>query len=152
MESKELARWMERRGVGQALRAWVGNEVLGRRNYSDLQGLVTDGTATIQVKLSDRGKLVITATETFEGEVTNLEQENKDLKKTVKNQEKQIVDLTAQAEAATQKETEEVDVEPSNFLGVLEEGAIEVAETEQATEEEATETQAPPKRSRKKRS
>jgi len=114
MDKKELAQWMERRGIGQTLSAWVGNELLGRRNYSDLQRLATDGTATLQIKLSDRGKLNIVATETFEGEVTNLEQENKDLKKTVKDQEMQIASLTAQVEASTvgPQETEEVTLKP----------------------------------------
>ena len=108
MESKELAQWMERRGIGQALRAWVNNELLGRRNYSDLESLATDGAATIKVTLSSRGKLAINATETFETEVKQLEQENRDLQKTVKTQEKQIEDFTPEAEAIVPEETESV--------------------------------------------
>jgi len=93
MDKKELAAWMERRGVGLTLRAWVNNELLGRRNYSDLEGLATNGTATIKISLATTGGLSITPTETFEGEVTNLEQEIVDLKKTVKAKDKEIASL-----------------------------------------------------------
>jgi len=100
MDKKELATWMERRGVGLTLRAWVNNELLGRRNYSDLEGLVTDGTATIKISLAKTGKLSITPSEITQLEisnremlVSNLERENAILKKTVKTKEKEIASL-----------------------------------------------------------
>jgi len=109
MESKELAAWMERRGVGQTLRAWVNNELLGRRNYTDLKSLATNGTATIKISLAKTGGLSITPTETFEGEVTNLEQEIASLKKTVKAKDKEIASLE-KAPAKKKKTVKKIEV------------------------------------------
>jgi len=107
LDKEELAQWMEARGIGQALRGWASNKLLGRRNYDVLEDLATKGEATLKIIHLPSGLLKIESAKTFETEATNLEAENKELKKTVKTQEKEIMRLREEKEITRLKAKKE---------------------------------------------
>ena len=102
MNKEDLTKWMEANGVATALQSWASNDLGASQNYEPLEDLATDGSATIKISVKG-GKWSITKAETYEGEVTQLEQENKMLKQTVKTQDKTIQTLETEVQKATVK-------------------------------------------------
>lgn len=79
---------MEAHGIGQALRAWVSNHLLGHRDYLTLEGLATEGKAVLQAQMNSFGGLTITATKTYENELLEATVNLDEAKKQIKTQEK----------------------------------------------------------------
>jgi RecB family endonuclease NucS len=53
MDYDELAKWMEARRIGDQLRFWLSNQIIGPHNYTILEDLATTGTAALQITLTD---------------------------------------------------------------------------------------------------
>jgi len=105
--SEELAVWMEARGIGQMLQAWVNNDLLAGRDYAVLEDLMTTNVAAIKVSLTTQGLLKVAKASTYEFEAAKCERELNEAKKTIKNLEKTVNSLSeTQAEAAVAETSE----------------------------------------------
>jgi hypothetical protein len=73
LEYDELAKWMEKFAVGDQLRTWIVNDMLGRRNYGLLEDLVTRGKAVISVIINAEGRIFLQKVEEVVREVVKIE-------------------------------------------------------------------------------
>jgi len=101
--------------LARSLENYAVSNLKNGRGFEPFEGFKTEKGATVNLRFTPKGVLIITKAETYKRKASKLKEELKhaqneleEAKRTISQQEKEILDLQTKAEATTTQATEEI--------------------------------------------